>query len=167
MTSINPGCTDCGLHAGAKTVCMKGDGPKRSDDVQVLLIGEAPGANEDRRGVPFIGDSGQILRTELDRHGLTSKTYITNLVKCRPPNNRNPTAAEIKACRPYLEEELSTLCPQFVVTAGVPATKTLFHGRAAINKFHGEVIKSEKVPYIGMPIFHPAYTLLRHDAQYF
>ena len=138
---------------------MKGDGPADPDDVQVLIIGEAPGANEDRRGVPFIGDSGQILRSELQRNGLTNKTYITNVVKCRPPGNRTPTAAEIKACKPYLEEELSTLYPQFVITAGVPATKTLFRGKAAINKFHGEVIQSEKVDYIGMPIFHPAYTM--------
>ncbi len=159
MTSINPSCTDCGLHATASTVCMKGDGPANPDDVQVLIIGEAPGANEDRRGIPFIGESGQILRNELQRNDLTSKTYITNLVKCRPPQNRTPTAAEIKACKPYLEEELSTLYPQFVITAGVPATKTLFRGKASINKFHGEVIQNEKVPYIGMPVFHPAYTL--------
>ena len=159
MTSINPSCTLCGLHATASTVCMQGEGPSNPDDVQVLIIGEAPGANEDRRGVPFIGESGQILRNELQRNGLSDKTYITNVVKCRPPQNRTPTAAEIKACKPYLEEELSTLYPQFVVTAGVPATKTLFRGRASINKFHGEVIQSEKVDYIGMPIFHPAYTM--------
>jgi len=138
---------------------MRGDGPQSSDDVQVVVIGEAPGANEDRRGVPFIGDSGQILRTELNRHGLIHKTYITNLVKCRPPNNRTPTAAEIKACKPYLEEELSTLCPQVVVTAGVPATKTLFRGKAKINQFHGEIIENEKVSYTGFPVFHPAYCL--------
>ena len=138
---------------------MRGDGPQKPDDVQVVLIGEAPGANEDRRGIPFIGESGQILRTELKRHGLIHKTYITNLVKCRPPNNRTPTAAEIKACKPYLEKELSTLCPQVVVTAGVPATKTLFRGKAKIGQFHGEIIETDKHPFIGFPIFHPAYTL--------
>jgi DNA polymerase-1 len=138
---------------------MAGDGPESSEDVQIILVGEAPGANEDRRGIPFIGESGQILRTELDRNKLTSKTYITNLVKCRPPKNRNPTAAEIKACRPYLEAEIEKLKPDYVVTAGVPATKTLFRGKAKINQFHGEVIENEKVDYIGMPIFHPAYTM--------
>jgi uracil-DNA glycosylase family 4 len=138
---------------------MRGDGPRKAADVQVLVIGEAPGANEDRRGVPFIGDSGRILRAELDRNNLTHKTYITNLVKCRPPNNRNPTAAEIKACRPYLDAEIEKLQPDYVVTAGVPATKTLFRGRAKINQFHGEIIENPKVPYIGMPVFHPAYTL--------
>ncbi len=138
---------------------MAGDGPRKSKDIQVMVIGEAPGANEDRKGIPFIGESGRILRNELKRNDLTDNTYITNLVKCRPPNNRTPTAAEIKACRPYLEEEIARLKPGYVVTAGVPATKTLFRGKAKINQFHGEVIDNPKVPYIGMPIFHPAYTL--------
>ncbi|MFB3107133.1 MAG: uracil-DNA glycosylase family protein, partial [Pseudomonadales bacterium] len=138
---------------------MRGDGPRKPADVQVIVIGEAPGANEDRRGIPFIGDSGRILRAELDRNNLTHKTYITNLVKCRPPNNRNPTAAEIKACRPYLDAEIEKYKPDYVVTAGVPATKTLFRGRAKINQFHGEIIENPKVDYIGMPVFHPAYTL--------
>ena len=140
-------------------MCMKGDGPRSSHDVSVVVIGEAPGANEDRKGVPFIGESGRILRSELQKHNLTDKTYITNLVKCRPPGNRTPTAAEIKACRPYLEEELEELAPDFLVTAGVPATKAFFRGKAKINQFHGEVIENPKVPYIGMPVFHPAYTL--------
>ena len=138
---------------------MAGDSPRKLDDVEVFVIGEAPGANEDRKGIPFIGESGRILRNELERNNLTGKTYITNLVKCRPPNNRTPTAAEIKACRPYLDKELAALKPSYVVTAGVPATKTLFRGKAKINQFHGEVIDNPKVPYIGMPVFHPAYTL--------
>ncbi len=157
MASLNPECTECGLHATAKTVCMAGDGPRKN--VKVMVIGEAPGANEDKRGVPFIGESGRILRGELQRNDLAEHTYITNLVKCRPPNNRTPTAAEIKACRHYLDEEIAELAPDFVVTAGVPATKTLFRGKAKINQFHGEIIENPKVGYIGMPIFHPAYTL--------
>jgi DNA polymerase len=135
---------------------MKGDAPHELDDVEVFVIGEAPGANEDKRGVPFVGDSGKILRNELHKNGLSDKTYITNLVKCRPPNNRTPTAAEIKACRPYLEKELAALQPSYVVTAGVPATKTLFRGKAKITQFHGEIIENPKVSYVGMPIFHPA-----------
>ncbi len=157
MASLNPHCTECGLHETAKTVCMAGDGPRKN--VTVMVVGEAPGANEDKRGVPFIGESGKILRTELERNNLTEITYITNLVKCRPPNNRTPTAAEIKACRHYLDEEIEQLAPKFVITAGVPATKTLFRGKAKINQFHGEIIENPKVSYIGMPIVHPAYTL--------
>jgi len=157
MTSINADCTECGLFATAHTVCMDGDGPRKN--VKVMVIGEAPGAQEDKRGVPFIGDSGRILRGELQKNNLLEDTYITNLVKCRPPNNRTPTAAEIKACRHYLDDEIAELNPAYVVTAGVPATKTLFRGKAQINKFHGQVIENPKVSYIGMPIFHPAYTL--------
>lgn len=138
---------------------MAGDGPQSCENIKVMIIGEAPGANEDRQGIPFIGESGRILRNELKRNGLLEQTYITNVVKCRPPKNRTPTAAEIKACRPYLEEEISKLDPGYVITAGVPATKTLFRGKAKINQFHGEIIKNPKVPYIGMPVFHPAYTL--------
>lgn len=159
MTSLNASCELCPLHRTANTVCMQGDGPQAPEDTQVILIGEAPGANEDRQGVPFIGESGQIIRGLLQKNGLLDKTYITNLVKCRPPNNRTPTAAEIKACRPYLEEELERLAPGYVVTAGVPATKTLFRGKAKITQFHGEIIENPKVPYVGMPVFHPAYTL--------
>ncbi len=157
MTSINPDCQECGLYATAHTVCMKGDGPRKN--VTVMVVGEAPGAQEDKRGVPFVGESGRILRNELQKNDLLEDTYITNLVKCRPPKNRTPTAAEIKACRHYLDDEIAKLNPAYVVTAGVPATKTLFHGKAQINKFHGEVIENPKVSYIGMPLFHPAYTL--------
>jgi DNA polymerase-1 len=124
-----------------------------------MIIGEAPGANEDREGRPFIGESGKILRSELAANGLTNKVYITNAVKCRPPGNRTPTAQEIKACRPYLDEEIARIKPKYVVTAGVTPTKVLFRGKAKINQFHGEVIRNPKVDYIGMPIFHPAYTL--------
>ena len=136
---------------------MRGDGPRKN--VKIILVGESPDAKEDKRGVPFIGEAGRILRGELQRNDLADKTYVTNLIKCRPPNNRVPTAAEIKACRPYLEQEIADLAPDFVVTAGVPATKTLFRGKAQINKFHGEVIENPKVSYVGMPVFHPAYTL--------
>ncbi len=138
---------------------MAGDGPQTPETVKIIVVGEAPGAQEDKKGVPFIGESGRILRNELERNGLMESTYITNLVKCRPPRNRTPTAKEIKACKPYLEAEIEKLKPDYVVTAGVPATKTLFRGKAKINQFHGEVIENPKVDYIGMPIFHPAYTL--------
>lgn len=134
-------------------------GDQTGDDPKIMIVGEAPGMNEDKRGVPFIGESGRILRGLLQKHGLADQVYITNVVKCRPPKNRTPTAQEIKACRPYLEQELEELRPDYVVTAGVPATKTFFRGKAKINQFHGEVIENPKVSYVGMPIFHPAYTL--------
>ena len=119
MSSLNPNCTDCGLHASATTVCMRGSGPRTAADIEVMVVGGSPSAMEDKRGVPFLGDGGKILRTELNKNNLLDKTYITQLVKCRPPKDRAPTAAEVKACRPYLEQEIAELQPGYVVTTGV------------------------------------------------
>jgi DNA polymerase-1 len=138
---------------------MRGEGSQAPDDIKVFVVGEAPGPAEDKRGAPFLGEAGKILRNELHKNKLLDQTYITNLVKCAPPNGRAPTAAEIKACRPYLEEEIARLAPSYVITAGVTPTKTLFRGKAKITQFHGEIIENPKVSYVGMPIFHPAYTL--------
>ena len=159
MSSLNPECTLCGLHATAATVCMRGSGPRTTDDIQVMVVGASPNAIEDKRGVPFLGDGGKILRTELNKNNLLDKTYITQLVKCRPPKDRKPTAAEVKACRPYLEQEIAELEPGYVVTTGVLPTKTLFRGKAQINKFHGEIVENPKVKFIGMPLYDPSYTL--------
>ena len=157
MGSLNPNCTECKLHTTATTVCMRGDGLR--DAPKIVVVGDAPKALDDKRGKPFMDEGGRILRGELQRNNLLEDAYLTTLIKCRTPKDRAPTAKEIKACRPYLEQELSELDPAYVVTVGVPPTKTLFRGKAKINQFHGEIIENPKVPYIGMPIFHPAYTL--------
>jgi DNA polymerase-1 len=138
---------------------MAGSGPRTAKDIQVMVVGAAPNAIEDKRGVPFLGDGGKILRTALNKNNLLDKTYITQLVKCRPPKDRAPTAAEVKACRPYLEEEIAELNPGYVVTTGVLPTKTLFRGKAKITQFHGEIIENPKVEFVGMPLFDPSYTL--------
>jgi DNA polymerase-1 len=135
---------------------VAGDGPR---DAKVVIVGEAPGAAEERTGKPFQGKSGQVLRRELDANGISDDCYITNVVKCRPPGNRTPTADEVRACKPYLERELAKIDPDYVLTVGVPATKVLFRGKAKINQFHGEIIDNPKVRYRGMPTFHPAYTM--------
>ena len=147
MSSLNPNCTECKLHANATTVAMRGDGNRSNP--KIVVIGDAPKALDDKRGKPCMDEGGRILRSELNKNNLLEDTYITNLVKCRPPKDRAPSAAEIKACRPYLEQELSELDPAYVVTVGVPPTKTLFRGKAKINQFHGEIIENPKVPYIG------------------
>ena len=159
MRSLNSTCTDCDLHRTAATVCMRGDGPQEPEDVQVILVGNCPGPAEDRKGFPFMDAAGQVLRNELRQNDLTNKTYITHLVKCPTPGNRVPTAKEIKACRPYLNQEIERLQPDYVVSVGVVPTKTLFRGKAKINQFHGEVIENPAVSYVGMPIFDPGYTL--------
>lgn len=153
----NKNCTLCGLHKGAVNVCVWGDGPGNAD---VVAIGEAPGEAEARTGKPFMGRSGQLLRTELPKAGLRS-VYITNIVKCRPPDNRDPTPNEIKACRPYLEEELATVKPKYVLTLGKPATKEVL-GKSKITEVHGQVIASPPkwtYKFQGVPAFHPAYVL--------
>lgn len=124
-----------------------------------MVIGEAPGAAESRTGKPFMGQSGKLLREELAKNGLHS-VYITNIAKCRPPDNRAPTNSEIAACREYLDEEIATIKPKFVVALGSLASKSVL-GRDKITKCHGEFVKLEK--YTGVPIYHPAYTL--YDAS--
>jgi uracil-DNA glycosylase family 4 len=156
VSSIDKDCKDCGLYKKAKTVCMRGTG---ATDAQIVVIGNAPSALGDRRAEPIVGDPGRILKTQLSKHGLMGKTYITNLIKCAPPQDYDITPADIKACRRHLEKELEDIKPEFVVTLGVNPTKTLFRGKAKINQVHGEFVENDKVDYIGMPMFDPAYTL--------
>jgi uracil-DNA glycosylase family 4 len=154
----NPDCRKCGLWQGAKNVCVWGDG---SSNARVVAIGEAPGEAEAKTGRPFMGRSGQLLRSELSKTGLDD-VYITNIVKCRPPDNRDPTPDEIKACRPYLEEELSTIKPDYVLTLGKPSTKEVL-GSAQITAVQGQVLEAPKkwapLGFKGVPAFHPAYVL--------
>lgn len=148
----NSNCRNCGLWKGAVNVCVWGDGPS---DAKVVAIGEAPGEAEAKTGKPFMGRSGKLLRGELAAAGLND-VYITNVVKCRPPDNRDPTPEEIKACRPYLDEELATIKPEYVLTLGKPATKTVLK-KAKITEVHGQIIQTPT--FKGVPAFHPAYVL--------
>ena len=154
MTAFNrnPNCRDCGLWESSENVCIPGDGSVKAD---IVIIGEAPGAHEARTGKPFMGQSGEILRNELAKVGLKN-VYITNVNKCRPPENRTPTPAEMKACRKYLDEELSTIKPRFVVTLGATASKAMKSG-AKITEVHGKLIEGEH--FTIAPMFHPAYAL--------
>lgn len=150
----NPNCENCELHSSAKTVCLWGEGPKRA---RVMLVGEAPGAVEDDKGRPFQGESGQVLRRELALVGISpEEVYITNTVKCRPPENKKPSAKQIKACRAYLDEEIAAVKPEYIITLGGVPTKTLLK-KSKITEVHGQVI--EMPGFKGMPCFHPAYTL--------
>lgn len=149
----NAKCELCPLHETAETICVWGEGPKRPI---VVVVGEAPGAEEDREGRPFVGASGKGLRKELAANDLTDDTYITNVVRCRPPNNRKPTAKEIKACRPYLLEELERLKPKFVVSLGATPTKVLFPGKSKVTQYHGTIVEDDKKTYRGFISYHPA-----------
>jgi DNA polymerase-1 len=132
---------------------VDGEGPKHP---KLVVVGEAPGLEEDREGRPFIGTSGKTLRKELAANKLADDTYVTLVVRCRPPDNRKPTAKEIKACRPYLEAELERLKPEFVVSLGATPTKVLFSGKSKVTQFHGTIVDDDKKPYRGFISYHPA-----------
>lgn len=154
MTGIvhDSACKLCPLHAGAQTVCIPGRGSKSP---RIVIVGEAPGAEEDRLGKPFVGDSGKLLEKILYEVGVPDY-WITNTVRCRPPQNRAPGKDEISACLPYLEKELSVLKPEYVITLGATAMKAVL-GKAKITQEHGKVFEKNGRKII--PIYHPAYCL--------
>ena len=150
----NPNCQDCTLHQGVKNVCIWGQGPKNA---KVLIVGEAPGYNEDKEGKPFIGKSGQLLREELSRAGIDpNDVYITNTIKCRPPDNKKPNAGQMKACKKYIDEEIATIKPEYVVTLGAVASKGILK-KAKITEVHGKIIDTPN--FKAMAAYHPAYCL--------
>ncbi len=150
----NSSCIDCALHQGVKNVCIWGTGPKNA---KVMIIGEAPGYNEDKDGKPFVGKSGQLLREELNRAGIDpNDVYITNTVKCRPPDNKKPNAGQMKACKKYIDEEIATIKPEYVVTLGAVASKGILK-KAKITEVHGKIIDTPN--FKAMAAFHPAYCL--------
>lgn len=156
MSSLNPACTKCPLHKGVKTVCLAGEGPKRAE---IMVVGEAPGREEDKAGQPFVGASGKRLRAELARNGLHD-VFVTNTVRCRPPDNEKPNAAAIKACREYLDYEIERVKPKIVVSLGATPTKALFKGVAQVSKHHGTIIAPDKSrKFTGYVSYHPAAML--------
>jgi len=149
------GCTQCPL-AETRTQVVFGVGSPHAD---LVFVGEGPGAEEDRQGIPFVGRAGQLLTRLIDGIGLTrDDVYICNVVKCRPPGNRDPLPLEIDACRPYLEAQLDFLAPRVVVTLGNFATRALTGTKSGITKVRGQ-----EFPYRGgavlIPALHPAAVL--------
>ncbi len=146
-------CTLCPLHQG-RTQAVPGEGP---EDAEIMFIGEAPGFHEDRQGRPFVGASGQFLDELLQSIGLDrAKVYITNVIKCRPPGNRDPLPEEIEACRPYLDRQLEIIRPKMVVTLGRFSMARYFPN-ARISRIHGKPKKIGGVLYY--PMYHPAAAL--------
>jgi uracil-DNA glycosylase family 4 len=160
-------CTDCGL-AETRTSVVFGVG---SADADLMIIGEAPGRNEDLEGEPFVGRAGQLLDQLLGEIGLQrDQVYIANVIKCRPPGNRDPRPDEIDACKGYLRRQLELIDPAVVLTLGNFATKLLLKREVGITRMRGQVY-----PWWGrrlVPTFHPAAALrgggsrfedMRHD----
>jgi uracil-DNA glycosylase len=148
-------CTRCPLAKG-RTQVVFGVGNPRAE---LLFVGEGPGREEDLAGEPFVGRSGKLLdRLMREEIGLTrADCYIANVVKCRPPQNRDPNPNEIEACRPYLTEQVSLIDPIVVVTLGNFATKLLLESTRGIRELRGQVFARERISLV--PTYHPAYVL--------
>jgi uracil-DNA glycosylase family 4 len=123
-----------------------------------MIVGEAPGFNEDRQGEPFVGAAGKLLDTLLARIGLSrAEVYITNVLKCRPPMNRDPMPNEAEACSPYLARQLELVKPKVVLILGRHALERLMPGQGSISRVHGTLVKRGDVAYV--PLYHPAAAL--------
>lgn len=146
-------CTDCAL-SRSRTRAVPGEG---SPQAQVMFIGEAPGWYEDQQGRPFVGPAGQFLGELLKMVGIKrEEVFITNMVKCRPPGNRDPLPGEIEACRKYLDAQLAALRPRVVVSLGRYSMARFFPGQS-ISKVHGTWRREGDTVY--MALYHPAAAL--------
>jgi DNA polymerase len=155
------GCTACELHH-ARTQGVFGVGNREAD---WLIVGEAPGADEDRLGEPFVGRAGKLLDPMLLALGLTrQQVYIANILKSRPPNNRDPRPDEVRACWPYLERQIELVRPRIILAVGRIAAQNLLQSDAAIGRLRGRVHRfgSRRLPLV--VTYHPAY-LLRSPSQ--
>ncbi len=151
-------CQLCNLGKTRKNLVF-GDG---NPQAKIVFVGEAPGADEDEQGLPFVGRAGQLLTKIIEAMGLTRKeVYICNILKCRPPQNRNPLPAEIAACEPFLKQQLKSISPQIICALGTFAAKTLLKTEAPISVLRGRFHYYEGIKL--MPTYHPAY-LLRNPA---
>jgi uracil-DNA glycosylase len=148
------GCTICGLRAGCtQTVFGVGD-----ESAKWMVVGEAPGAEEDRRGEPFVGRAGQLLNAMLAAVGVKrEQAYIANILKCRPPNNRDPKPEEAELCRPYLERQIALVKPKLILAVGRIAAQNLLHTDTTIGRLRGTVHKLGDLPVV--VTYHPAYLL--------
>ncbi|MGF1508874.1 MAG: uracil-DNA glycosylase family protein [Myxococcota bacterium] len=153
-------CSRCGLATG-RTQIVFGVGNPSAD---VMFVGEGPGAEEDRRGEPFVGKAGELLTRIIERGmGMKrSEVYIANIVKCRPPNNRDPEPVEVDACVPFLSAQIRLVAPKVIVCLGKYASQTLLQVKTPITRLRGQWSEFMNVPV--MPTYHPAY-LLRNPAE--
>ncbi len=151
---MNPDASLEVLHA-TRTQAVPGVGPCPAD---IMIVGEAPGFNEDRQGEPFVGAAGHLLDTLLARIGLgRADVYITNVLKCRPPQNRDPMPNEVESCSPYLARQLALIKPKVVLILGRHALERLLPGQGSISRVHGSLVRRGDVAYV--PLYHPAAAL--------
>ena len=153
-------CTKCSLSTGRTNVVFGRGNPK----ARILIIGEGPGQQEDEQGLAFVGRAGKMLNKSFLSVGIdTNKDcYVSNIVKCRPPNNRKPKSIEIEKCMPWLDSQIELIKPKVIVLAGSTAVQSYLNINQPISKIRGKWITREGVKY--MPIFHPSY-LLRNSSN--
>ena len=154
------GCCRCSLSTQRQQVVVS----RGNANAQVMVIGEAPGASEDAQGLPFVGRSGQLLDQLLMQAGLSPDRdlFITNVVKCRPPDNRKPSAKELSACRPWIDEQIAIVDPAVVILVGATAVSAMLGLKQAMRSLRGVWIEQDQRYWL--PIFHPSY-LLRNPSR--
>jgi DNA polymerase len=172
VAQINPGsmtslqqqvaqCTACGLHQG-RTQTVFGVGNEQAD---LMIVGEAPGFHEDQQGEPFVGRAGQLLTAMIKAIGFTRQdVYIANILKCRPPNNRDPLAEEVASCTPFLQQQIKLVQPKLLLAVGRIAAHYLLNTKSSLESLRGKVHSygENNTPLI--VTYHPAY-LLRNPSD--
>ncbi len=153
-------CPHC-TQAQGWTNMVFGDG---NPDARLMFVGEAPGAEEDRQGIPFVGRSGKKLNEMITAMGLSrEEVYIANVLKTRPPNNATPTTTEADRCGVYLREQVAIIQPDVIVSLGKPAAQLLLNSREAMGRMRGRWHEYEGIPV--MPTFHPAFLLRQYTPE--
>lgn len=154
LEKIVKNCTLCPLHLKRKQAVFSDGNPNSS----LMFIGEAPGEDEDIQGLPFVGKAGKLLTKMIEKMGLKRKdVYITNIVKCRPENNRDPLLEEIEKCSPYLIEQIEIMKPKVIITLGRFSSAFLTGMKSGIKQYRGKWFSYKGIPV--MPTFHPSYLL--------
>jgi len=148
-------CQRCKLAKLGRTQVVFGVG---NPNAQVMCVGEGPGFNEDKQGEPFVGAAGKLLNELLQSAGLSrAEIYIANVVKCRPPNNRDPEPAEVETCKPFLHQQIDLIRPALVCTLGRWAAETILERKVSITRIRGQVIRHKDL--VIFPLLHPAAAL--------
>jgi uracil-DNA glycosylase len=154
-------CTRCKLHRMGRTQVVFGVG---NPDADLMFVGEAPGGDEDAQGIPFVGRAGQLLTKIIEAIGLRrDEVYIANVIKCRPPGNRNPEPDEVATCEPFLFRQIDAIAPKVIVALGTFAAKTLLQTTDPISRLRGRVFEYRGAKLV--PTFHPAFLLRSPDRK--
>lgn len=153
-------CSRCPLSLERNSIVFGVGNPK----ADLVIVGEAPGRDEDKQGEPFVGRAGKLLTDILLSVGLTREdVYICNVIKCRPPKNRNPEPLEIEACEPFLKKQIQSIAPKMILTLGKFATQTLLRTETPISQLRGQFAQFLNTPLL--PTYHPAYLLRNPSAK--